>query len=464
MAVRRLSALTGALAAVLVAHVAMGAEPMHDPHHEDGAPVLVDTDMALDDVRAIYALLAEPGLEVRGVATVEGSASVGRGTDNLVGLLEDWGADDLPVLRGEPLGGANAPHWRGIVDGLRGATYPPPRGRVPVTAAASGYADLLAGAPGATLLALGPLTNLARAQRDRPGALDPVARIWMPVDFVDPHRLDAWNLQFDPAAARSVFASGRPIVLLDVTPETPADPAAVLQGLMGETPAVRWIERTMEGERVAAPHWLIYDELAVAALARPDLITLRPQRYALDADAAEFVLVEDESGPIEVAEISDLPGAVAWLRERWQSGRAGAGGHAPAVADETEALLRSFHGHLGPYVVLGYRMGQLALAELGSDGHFDIRAHVHSPLQPPASCLIDGVQLGSGCTLGKRNIELSEIEGPAFTVFTAGDGREVTVRLHPDLPDRIRAMVDEMGVEAAAQVLLGEDEEILFLR
>jgi hypothetical protein len=55
----------------------------------------------------------------------------------------------------------------------------------------------------------------------------------------------------------------------------------------------------------------------------------------------------------------------------------------------------------------------LVFAALASKD-FDLAAHVHSPLEPPPSCLIDGVQLGSGCTLGKGNIRVSEHDGPAW--------------------------------------------------
>ena len=67
--------------------------------------------------------------------------------------------------------------------------------------------------------------------------------------------------------------------------------------------------------------------------------------------------------------------------------------------------LARFHGHLGPFIVLGYRMGRYALAHL-DENPFALYAKVYCSGITPQSCLSDGVQLGSGCTLGKRNIEL----------------------------------------------------------
>jgi inosine-uridine nucleoside N-ribohydrolase len=448
------------LACLTGIHGAAEAEDM-DHHHRVATPIIVDTDMALDDVRAIYALLAEPGLEVRALATVEGSASVGRGTDNLAGMLEGCGAVGAPVLRGDPLDGAEAPPWRGRVDGLRGATFAPPRGTVRVGRVDEELTGQLATA--VDYVALGPLTNLARALAEQPAALDHLGTLWLPAQIREEDQLDAWNLAFDPAATRTVFGAGRPVVLVDVLPTEQLDTVQILRQLAGETPAVHWIERSLAGESATTPHWLIYDELVAVALARPDLVRMRPQRYALaDAGADTFSLVPAADGNVQVAEIADLDAAMAHLLDRWQTPIAAVCAHESAPDAGTQTLLRTFHGHLGPYVVLGYRMGQVALDALAAGGHFDVAAHVHSVLQPPASCLIDGVQIGSGCTLGKRNIEVSATDGPAFAVFTTSEDRQVTVRLRADVPGRVKHMVEEMGVEAAGEALLVEDAEELF--
>jgi len=251
--------------------------------------------------------------------------------------------------------------------------------------------------------------------------------------------------------------------VVDVLPGESLDTVGILRQLTGQTPAAQWIERSLAGESATTPHWMIYDELAVAALARPDLVRMRPQCYALvDAQCDTFRLVPDDAGNVQVAEIVDLDGAMAYLREQWETALAGTCAHSSGPEMDAQTLLRTFHGHLGPYVVLGYRMGRIALDALGAGGHFDVSAEVHSVLQPPASCLIDGIQLGSGCTLGKRNIEVEETDGPAFAVFTASDGHRVTVRLRADLPERVRQMVEELGVEAAGEALLVQDVDGLF--
>jgi formylmethanofuran dehydrogenase subunit E len=75
----------------------------------------------------------------------------------------------------------------------------------------------------------------------------------------------------------------------------------------------------------------------------------------------------------------------------------------------TRNLLKSatsFHGHLGPYLVLGLRMGLLANKTLQPRGVHDISATVWTKQSPPESCLLDGIQVSSGCTLGKTNLRV----------------------------------------------------------
>ena len=127
-----------------------------------------------------------------------------------------------------------------------------------------------------------------------------------------------------------------------------------------------------------------------------------------------------------------------------------------------ELLLRTFHGHLGPFVVLGYRMGKLALERSGSAGHFGIEADVHSILEPPPSCLIDGVQLGSGCTLGKRNIEVHLTDGPAYADFTVNGRASIRIALKPHVPGLVKRLVDERGVEEAGREIMNMKTEELF--
>ena len=74
-----------------------------------------------------------------------------------------------------------------------------------------------------------------------------------------------------------------------------------------------------------------------------------------------------------------------------------------------------------------------------------------TPLHTPQSCSIDGVQLGSGCTVGKRNLAVTEGERPGG-VFRAKGGKAVRIELRPGLPEKIAKWIETRGVEKTAHI------------
>lgn len=64
-----------------------------------------------------------------------------------------------------------------------------------------------------------------------------------------------------------------------------------------------------------------------------------------------------------------------------------------------------FHGHLGPYLVLGILAGELALKKIQCNKYFGLEVKIWGAQKKPRSCLIDGLQLSSGATYGKGNIK-----------------------------------------------------------
>jgi len=445
-----------AFAALLVAQPAARGE-----QHAGRAPnIIIDTDMGLDDVRAIFALLADSACTVRGIVTIEGSASLGRGTDNLIGLLEKIDMDDVPVYRGLRRPGAAPPPWRGTADALAGNPFPPPR-IIAARDASKGLHDLIAGSETPPrYLALGPLGNLAALE---PAAIEMIESIWIPAVF-DQDRLEGWNLSFDPESVRKVLSRAGSVVIVDVGLARSLDARSILDSVDGSSTAAHWIEglgSASEG------HLMIYDEIAAIAAARPGLTDIDPARYKIVRGGDEtFRLERTDGGTIRIARIKDPGAALRELVSLWE--RMEESDHhehhaAPeGLHTDPSQLLKTFHGHLGPYVVLGYRMGRIALRELHSAGHFGLSSVVHSVLKQPESCLIDGVQLGSGCTLGKRNIEIEATAGPAFAEFESERGERITISLREDIPRLIAGLILESGVEDAGDKILHMSEESLF--
>lgn len=116
-----------------------------------------------------------------------------------------------------------------------------------------------------------------------------------------------------------------------------------------------------------------------------------------------------------------------------------------------------FHGHLGSYLVVGLRMGLYGLKLLNAPGYFDLWMRSYTTQQPPQSCMNDGLQLSTGCTLGKGNISCSG-EGLSQASFY-GSGKVITLKLHPDVEAMIAESKSEEQDEAVAAKLLEEPQD-----
>jgi formylmethanofuran dehydrogenase subunit E len=74
------------------------------------------------------------------------------------------------------------------------------------------------------------------------------------------------------------------------------------------------------------------------------------------------------------------------------------------------AEIKRQHGHVGPWNVLGWRIGQAALREFKTQwGRHELEIACYVPLQTPFTCLVDGLSVGTGNSLGRLDLRLAEV-------------------------------------------------------
>jgi inosine-uridine nucleoside N-ribohydrolase len=182
--------------------------------------VIIDTDPGIDDAAAILLALASPELTVEAVTTVYGNGAIDACTRNALIILETAGRGDIPVYQGvaKPLLGA--PHYAHQIhghDALGGVGLPHPQGRPQATHAVRELVDRVMAEPGAiTLIALGPLTNVALALSLEPRMAGALAELIVMGGAVLTHgnatEVASANLYNDPEAAAIVYQAGAPLV------------------------------------------------------------------------------------------------------------------------------------------------------------------------------------------------------------------------------------------------------------
>lgn len=72
--------------------------------------------------------------------------------------------------------------------------------------------------------------------------------------------------------------------------------------------------------------------------------------------------------------------------------------------------IKRMHGHVGPWNVLGWRIGQAALREFDTKwGWHELDIICYVPIKTPYSCMADGLVIGTGNTIGRLDIRLAEV-------------------------------------------------------
>jgi formylmethanofuran dehydrogenase subunit E len=129
--------------------------------------------------------------------------------------------------------------------------------------------------------------------------------------------------------------------------------------------------------------------------------------------------------------------------------------------DKILQQIQKFHGHLGPYVVLGYKMGEIASQKLGVNP-FSKKAIVWTGTSPPMSCIIDGIQISSGCTLGKGNITVYPDSLPKAIFSDDKDKNQVEIRLKPSVQQEIDTRVTKENMIVFSEQLFRKPIDELF--
>ena len=136
-----------------------------------------------------------------------------------------------------------------------------------------------------------------------------------------------------------------------------------------------------------------------------------------------------------------------------------------------------FHGHRCPFMPIGYRMGLVAMRELGVERTRDhgVFALVEIGVGHPQTCMADGVMSATGCTYGKLMMERLGYGKMATVLHAPGKG-SVRVYLRTEFQDELATQeffsyrkrgvepseIPELVTRRAVEVVLGATEEKMF--
>ena len=251
--------------------------------------IILDCDPGIDDALAIAFAHGHPAIDLLGITTVAGNVGLAATTANALAVCEFIGAGGTPVTAG-----CAGPLLRPVFDarqvhgdsGLGGARLPPPAASPAAGHAIDYIIDTVSAAPGEiTLVATGPLTNIALALRREPRLADWVRHFVIMGGSAGRGNVTPaaeYNIWADPEAAAAVFRAGWTVTMLglDVTLRTGAT-AEVLQrmGELGPLGTELLRPALAQYRSVSEPGGPpVHDVCAVAWVAQPELFGLVPAR------------------------------------------------------------------------------------------------------------------------------------------------------------------------------------------
>lgn len=271
--------------------------------------IILDTDTGVDDALAILLAMRSPELHVEAITAVSGNIHVNECVRNILITLEALGLDDIPDVAGgeaEPLTNTltYADNIHGA-DGLGDVTrlvdtdgrrlYPPPKLQANPQHAVDLILDRIGDYPDEiSLIAVGPLTNVARAIIKNPARMKQLREIIIMGGAFETYGnvtpAAEFNIYADPHAAQVVCDAGIPLVFvpLDVTMKAILTADMITRYAGQGAPAAVFVRDctrpylTFHREHRNVDGCFLHDPLAVAVAYREALVTMVPARVDVE--------------------------------------------------------------------------------------------------------------------------------------------------------------------------------------
>lgn len=117
------------------------------------------------------------------------------------------------------------------------------------------------------------------------------------------------------------------------------------------------------------------------------------------------------------------------------------------MLEDKEALIldirnaENLHGHLGPFLVIGVKMARLAMKTLNIDKtkQSDMQTLAKLPLITPFSCILDGIQATTQCTVGNRRLKVKNSDGDITALFKLkSQDKAIKIHVKPQLIEMLK--------------------------
>lgn len=444
-------------AILLTLFVSVYGSPLHTSYKRT---VIIDTDCAIDDLRAISILLSLPTITIKAIMVSDGSLAPAEGVQKVRSLLRMFNADTIPVMCGNPVKGIN-PLWRTFNQKIHWGDPAPSLAKY---TSLQDIAGIIQNSPEhISLICLGALTNIDQLLTKHAAIYPKIEELLWYTESASP--LKGFNYECDPKAANSLINSGITIkvisnlnnneavfdtMLYNTCKNAGTQLAQTLYNAHNDSAALEMLQQN---------HFKLWDELVALYLINPELFTVEPVNNKVrhitqyNARAVKEIISDLITGVYRPGEYVALYGFPVKRElytydvrlimdsaitrhglEEWK---------ACVLTDE-------FHGHLGVFSIVGAKMGMYARDFFGV-GTDHLKVLSFAGKKPPYSCMNDGIQVSTGATLGQGTIDISpDSITSASAIFTLA-GISIKLSLKPEylqqINSDIKKGVTQFGLE-----------------
>ena len=420
------------------------------------SPVIIDTDCAPDDLRAICLFAAIKEIDILAITTSDGALAPEEGLVKVNQLLTQIKPEKISIAAGRKLE-TTPPPWREYCQKIPWGNKPDAGNITDLNATGLIIEKINTAGEPVIFLCLGSLTNLYDAYIKSPETIMKIKKVIWYNDEINPPA--GPNYMRDKQAADFILSTS---LIIDIISNLTKDEAYFDEILLENiekitTPYAKSIAEshrtTVLYERVTNGHLQIWDDLIPVYLLYPELFDMEPVLfkpnisinidYSIEEVISKIIRIIGQKYSLEKNIVFEsFPADPEFFRSDVKE-------YMDEIIDKHGkeewricVLTNEIHGHLGIYSIIGAKMG-LKAREIFNVGVDQLKVFSYAGDNPPLSCMNDGLQISTGATLGEGEITIfnDSIFQPK-AIFIYKDQR-IEIRLKEEYRERIEADINQ---------------------
>ncbi len=420
--------------------------------------VIIDTDGAIDDMRAISMFLAQNDTRVLAITCSQGTLAPDSIFVKVNNLLSAFHHEGIPVGLDKRLD-KDLPPWAVYTQKIKWASA---KRTLPVSTKVSSV-ELISSVfedypEKITLVALGSLKTYAELVEKYPEYVDKIERIvWYNNPYIDTD----FNESVSPESYTYFKHKNIPLEVVGNNSDhynvDEAYQETVKNTNSKYAKQIAWVHQHPEiVSRKKAEHLQLWDDLVALYLTVPILF----QTEKAEGEVS-YVTVQNEL-PDEVvnkAISAILESGNQTTNRVFNSFPVAAELYKPAYAKMLESTIENYgliewkaismtneiHGHTGIYSIIGAKMGIRAM-EYFNVGVNNLTISTFAGKKPPLSCFNDGIQISSGATIGQGLITVSDTILEVPTITATFNNQKIKISVKPEIAAQMQEEI-KYGVQ-----------------